>query len=238
MKSVGSASWWRSAVWWALLLVPAVLLAGEAPRYRGFVIDDSRVRNLPNLEAVRGATREQNDMVCAVGVPAEILAFFQSVPFAIVPSSAMPGPTPGLYAARDRMVRVTAGIVTTGHKPVLLHELLHAYHNQQLPGGFRNPDVARFYRLARSIPAYAPRSHMLQNDREFFACSATTYLFGVTAQEPFTREKLKESQPDFFAYLKKRFGPDAGAYQGSLTQPPRAAGTAPGSDSGADELPP
>ena len=220
MKLFGAVWRLRGAAWWVLLVLPAGLLGGETPQYRGFTIDDSRVRNMPNLEAVRTATKEQIDMVCAVGVPAEILAFFQSVPFEIVPQGVLPSSTPGLYSPRDRSVRVTAGIVTTGHKPVLLHELLHAYHDQRLPGGFENPDIARFYERAKAIPAYAQKSHMMQNDREFFACSATTYLFGVTAQEPFKREKLRDSQPDLLDYLKKLFGPNAGEYQGSLTHPP------------------
>ena len=51
---------------------------------------------------------------------------------------------------------------------------------------------------------------------EFFACAATTYLFGVTAQEPFQRSKIEEAQPELFAHLKSMFGPDAGSYAGSL----------------------
>jgi hypothetical protein len=237
MKPVGPVWWLRGAAWWALLALPAGLLGGETPRYRGFIIDDSRVQNMPNLEAVRAATKEQIDMVCAVGVPAEILAFFQGVPFEIIPQGVMPSGTPGLYSPRDRSVRVTAGIVTTGHKPVLLHELLHAYHDQRLPGGVENPDIARFYERAKAIPAYARKSHMMQNDREFFACSATTYLFGVTAQEPFKREKLRDNQPDFLDYLKKLFGSNAGEYQGSLTRPPNEEKAPPAKGTSATQTP-
>jgi len=220
---------WCQIVGWLLLLLPVSLL-GEAQKYRGFTIDDSAVRKMPNVEVVRAATREQIDMVCAVGLPQSVLTFFQSVPFEIVPPSAMPGATPGLYSAKDRSVRVTTALAATGHKPVLLHELLHAYHDQQLARGFNNPEIAHFYDRAKAISAYASTSHMMQNDREYFACSATTYLFGVTAQEPFKRAKISENQPDLVAYLKKLFGPNAGVYAGSLTQPPD-----PGNNPSADQ---
>ncbi|HZP60838.1 MAG TPA: hypothetical protein VFB27_10990, partial [Opitutaceae bacterium] len=127
-------------------------------------------------------------------------------------------PTPGLYDARTKSVRVAAGIVRVGHKPVLLHELLHAFHDQRLDGGFGNRTILGYFEEARTITAFAANSHMMENNREFFACSATTYLFGVTAQEPFERDKIKENQPEFFAYLKNLFGPNAGNYLGSLTR--------------------
>lgn len=198
------------------LALPVAMHGGEALRYRGFLIDDSRVRRLPNLDTIRAATIQQIDIVCAVGVPAEMLKFFQSVPFEIVPPGVIAPGNPGLYSYRTKTVQVTAIVVTAGHKPIMLHELLHAYHDQRIPDGFDNPDIARFYERARAIPAYAARSHMMLNDKEFFACSGTAYLFGVTAQEPFRREKVRDNQPEFYQYLKKLFGPTAGEYHGSL----------------------
>jgi len=215
------ASALRSAAVAALLLpfTPARLHGETADaKYRGFTIDDSAVRKMPEVEAMRTATKEQIDMVCAVGVPKEILEFFQSVPFALVPVGTIPRGTPGFYQSRSGGVRVVSNIITTGHKPVLLHELLHAYHDQKVKDGFKNRDIAGFYERARALDAYAAKSHMMQNDREFFACAATTYLFGVTAQEPFERAKIKTKQPELVAYLAKLFGPDAGNYAGSLTR--------------------
>ncbi len=187
--------------------------------YRGFTIDDSRVRKLPTLAAVRAATQEQIDMVCAVGVTPDVLAFFQRVPFRLVPAGTIPSGTPGFYGGRrDQSVDVVASIVSVGHKPVLLHELLHAYHDQLIPGGFGNGEIRRFYQRARNLSSFAPQSHMMSNEKEFFACAATTYLFGVTAQEPFQRANLRASQPEFYAYLEALFGPGAGSFPGSLTR--------------------
>lgn len=202
---------------WLALVLAAPLSATQ--NYRGFTIDDSAVQQLPNLEAVIAATKEQIDIVHAVGLPAEILSFVESVRFELVPTGTFKSPTPGIYAGRDsRAVKVSAAIATIGHKPVLLHELMHAYHDQRLERGFGNPAILGYYAKAQAIPAYAAKSHMMSNEKEFFACAATAYLFGVTAQEPFRREKVRENQPDFHDYLKNLFGPDAGRYAGSLTR--------------------
>jgi hypothetical protein len=206
----------------AIAAVLALVLAGPAAAtlaYRGFTIDDSAVQHAPGLPALLDATREQIDIVQAVGLPAEILVFMQGVKFQLVPAGTFKSPTPGRYMGRgEQSVQVSTAIVTTGHKPVLLHELLHAYHDQRIEKGFDNPTILALYREARTLPAYTAKSHMMSNDREFFACTATTYLFGVTAQEPFRREKVRDSQPACHDYLKKLFGPTAGNYAGSLTR--------------------
>ena len=197
------------------------LLLGAEPtevKYRGFAIDDSRIAAAGDLKAIIRATEEQIDIVWEVGLPDDILKFLQGVPFELVPVGSIARGSPGLYGGKERSVKVVSGIVAVGHKPVLLHELLHAFHDQKLKGGFRNPDVSRYFQEARSASLFEPKSHMMQNDREFFACAATTYLFGVTAQEPFLREKLKGRQPAFVDYLKGIFGPAAGAFAGSLTR--------------------
>lgn len=189
--------------------------ASADSKYRGFTIIDSQVQNLEKHDELLAATKEQIDIVYEVGLSAEVLTFFQSVPFELVPAGTMR--SPGRYAGKLRGVQVASSIIAEGHKPILLHELLHAYHDQRIEAGFKNPDIIKYFDYARRVDAYAPRSHMMQNEREFFACAATTYLFGVTAQEPFQRAKVQNSQPEFFAYLKALFGPTAGSYVGSLT---------------------
>jgi hypothetical protein len=189
--------------------------ASADSKYRGFTIIDSQVQNMEKHEELLAATKEQIDIVYEVGLSAEVLTFFQSVPFELVPAGTIR--SPGHYAGRLRGVQVASSITAERHKPVLLHELLHAYHDQRIKEGFGNPDIIKYFGHARLMSAYAPRSHMMANEREFFACAATTYLFGVTAQEPFQRAKVKNSQPEFFAYLQALFGPTAGRYTGSLT---------------------
>ncbi len=206
-------------MWWLGLAASA--MAGAAPAaqtYRGFTIDDSGVRQQSDHAAILAATKEQIDIVHAVGLPPDVLAFVGSVNFELVPAGTFRSPTPGLYTGKgDRSVKVSAAIVTTGHKPVLLHELMHAYHDQRIADGFGNKAILGYYKRALAIPAYAAKSHMMSNEKEYFACAATAYLFGVTAQEPFRREKVRENQPDAYEFLKKLFGPGAGSYAGSLT---------------------
>jgi hypothetical protein len=193
--------------------------ASAAQTYRGFTIDDSGVRNQANLAAIIAATKEQIDIVHAVGLPPDILTFVESVNFELVPDGTFRSPTPGLYSGKgDRSVKVSAAIVTTGHKPVLLHELMHAFHDQRIADGFQNKVILDYYKKAKALPAYAAKSHMMSNEKEYFACAATAYLFGVTAQEPFRREKIQDNQPNAYEFLKKLFGSDAGSYAGSLTR--------------------
>ena len=204
------------------ILVFALALAGPltaSETYRGFTIDESAVRRQADLAAIIAATKEQIDIVHAVGLPPDILAFVESVKFELVPTGTFKAPTPGIYTGRrNQNVQVSEAIVTTGHKPVLLHELMHAYHDQRIEHGFGNPAILGFYRQAQAMPAYAAKSHMMSNEMEYFACTATAYLFGVTAQEPFNRGKVRQHQPDYYDYLRKLFGPDAGGYAGSLTR--------------------
>lgn len=197
------------------MALPTFLSVAVTTQYRGFTIDETDVQGLANLDVVRSAIREQVDFVYAVGLPESVLKFFQGVPFQIMRDNSKKT-SPGLYSARARKVEVTARIVQTGHKPVLLHELLHALHDQRIKGGYGNLEILGFYRAGQQLSGFAQNSHMLKNEKEYFACAGTAYLFGVTAQEPFSRTKLQETQPKFLEYLRALFGPGAGNYAGSL----------------------
>ena len=59
--------------------------------------------------------------------------------------------------------------VVPPEKPVLLHELLHAYHFRVLPGALQNPDLLRFYGIARQNELYPPDAYVLKNVQEYFA---------------------------------------------------------------------
>jgi hypothetical protein len=202
----------------ALGLIASLFLlrpASADTKYRGFTIIDSQIESMEKHEKLLAATKSQIDIVYEVGLSAEVLTFFQSVPVELVPAGTIK--SPGRYAGRLRGVQLAAGLTSAGHKPILLHELLHAFHDQRIDEGFKNPEILKYFDRAKQVAAYARKSHMMQNAGEFFACTATTYLFGVTAQEPFQRGRVKDNQPEFFAYIKALFGPTAGSYTGSLT---------------------
>jgi hypothetical protein len=59
---------------------------------------------------------------------------------------------------------------------VLLHELMHIYHSQRLPGGRNNPDALRFYREELARGGFPRNACLLTNAGEFFAMTASTVL--------------------------------------------------------------
>lgn len=107
------------------------------------------------------------------------------------------------------VVMIRPSLMRYAKDPVMLHELLHAYHAQLLPNGFRNEGVLRHYNFAKSKQLYPADTYALTNEREFFAVTASVFLFGKDSEhEPFTRENLKQKQPEYFKYLVGLFGVD------------------------------
>jgi len=110
------------------------------------------------------------------------------------------------------VVMVRPAMMQYAQDPVVLHELLHAYHARWMPNGFENKGIKQFYNQAQSKQVYDKEAYALKNHREFFAVTASIFLAGNDAvHEPYTRAKLKEKQPDYFKYLVGLFGfdPDA-----------------------------
>jgi hypothetical protein len=109
---------------------------------------------------------------------------------------------------RDRVVYVRPSIKFGPQNPILLHEMLHAFHDQIMPQGFANQGVLFHYNLVKSKQLYPAEAYLLTNHMEFFAVTAAVFLYGKDAKEPFTRANLKEKQPDYFKYLVGLFGFD------------------------------
>jgi hypothetical protein len=107
------------------------------------------------------------------------------------------------------IVMIRPSMMRSAQDPVMLHEMLHAYHAKLLPNGYRNEGILTQYNLAKSKKIYPDDSYVLKNEREFFAITASVFLSGKdSAHEPFTRENLKEKQPEYFKYLVGLFGFD------------------------------
>jgi hypothetical protein len=92
-------------------------------------------------------------------------------------------------------------------KPVILHELMHAYHDQKLSGGFGNTEIQQFYQQAKNSGQFPANSYMLSSVGEYFAMMSSVYLHGSAARDPNTRQEIKDKQPDFYQWLVKEFGP-------------------------------
>jgi hypothetical protein len=188
---------------------------GAPWQHRGFRCDMSGIDGTELAAEVHAAVREQIDIVCAIGLQPGALDYFRTIPLKVV---GFREGSPGRYNDSNT-VELSVAIVAYHHRPVLLHEFLHAFHEHELKNGIRNQEIRTYYQRAKQKDVYSSKSHMMDNVQEFFACSATTYLVGYTGQEPFLREKLRSNQPQFFEHLQALFGPDTGTYEGSREGP-------------------
>ena len=114
----------------------------------------------------------------------------------------------GVVLVRPIMLDASVVAKRYAQQPVMLHELLHAYHANIMPQGFKNPGVLLHYNLAKSGNIYPPETYLMSNEREFFAVTASVFLYGKAEGEPGTRENFKKSQPDYYQYLVWLFGFD------------------------------
>ena len=175
--------------------------------YRGITVDISAAQGLPNLAVITNSLKHQVDIVVDCGARADVLTFFKAQEVFVKPGQTDGG---GHFAANSNGVTIDAA-VDAPEKPVLLHELLHAYHFRVLPQAFANPDVLRFYDNAREGACYPPDSYVMKNVREFFAVTASLYLWGNVDRPPHNRATLREKQPVYYRWLGEQFGVLKGA---------------------------
>jgi hypothetical protein len=177
-------------------------------QYHGFTIDDQL---LGDDDKARFASQSapsviaQLGMVEAAGLPPEILAFFKRTPILVDPN--LRG-NPGFFTVRGGAGAVQIQpIVFPANKPILLHELLHAYHFHVL--SLQNKPIIDAYDLALrndAYPAQFRKAHFLENAKEYFAVTATIFLFGPVQQPPFNCAVLSHSDPAYLAFLATTFG--------------------------------
>jgi hypothetical protein len=170
--------------------------------YRGFTVDMSAAQGAPNLAAIEISLKHQLDIVADCGANPKILDFFKSQEIFLKPGQGDGG---GHFSSNSKGVTLDVA-VDPPQKPVVLHELLHAYHWRVLPGAFRNPDILRFYQRARQGEFYPADSYVLKNPQEFFAVTASLYLWGNVDRPPHTRATLREKQPVYYKWLGDLFG--------------------------------
>lgn len=118
-------------------------------------------------------------------------------------------------------IPVAAGFASIGHQSVqpwsVLHELAHAYHDQEL--GFDHPAVKAAWEKYRDKSDYAANTlhingnktkhYALTNPMEFFAEMSESY-FGQNDFYPFNRAELKTAEPEIFELLQAIWGPHRG----------------------------
>jgi hypothetical protein len=101
---------------------------------------------------------------------------------------------------------MTRPLVHDGGRPTMLHELLHAFHHHMMPKGTQNPEVLLYYNHAKGENLYSADAYLLTNEREYFAVTASVFLYGKDG--PLTRSDLKQTQPDYYKYLARLFEHD------------------------------
>jgi hypothetical protein len=156
----------------------------------------------PNFVQIANALMRQIDITAGCGVKAEIMTFFKNQRITAVPSTGKGGGRFGPAIG----VEIDTNPLPPPDNPVLLHELIHALHHGYMPNGNANPDVERFFQIAKQNNLYPQAHYMMSNKNEFFAVSASLYLWGVIARAPFKRENLQAAQPVYYGWLGDVFG--------------------------------
>jgi hypothetical protein len=100
-----------------------------------------------------------------------------------------------------------------------LHELAHGFHNRVIKDGFDNAEIKTAYEHAKASGEYDKverwhgngkpntfeRAYAMTNPMEYFA-ENTEAFFSRNDFFPFTREELKQTDPEMFALLAKLWG--------------------------------
>jgi hypothetical protein len=198
------------------LVLPACVLLGipvasigssEEPQtewnIEGFLVQQGSVpkaaveKNLPSI-------RRQIKIVVSVDLPEEVLRYMRTVPIVI---SKRPSEykSEGLYSnLTGRWVVELVPENIPSARPVLLHELLHAYHREFLKTSTEIP-MAYEKALRSPLRNQFPGAHFLSSEKEFLAVLASTYLFGRIQQPPYVCSALLKDQQEFLEFLAKVF---------------------------------
>jgi hypothetical protein len=173
--------------------------------YQGMQVDIGAIHDAANRDAIVAALHRQIDIVDSSGLDAATLAFLKSVPVRLRVAAGGGGGNPGAYSSESRSIVLDGQVYPASH-PILLHELMHAWHDQRVAGGMQNAEILKLYQQARDGGKFPTGSYMLANVREYFAMMASVYLYGSAARDPLTRDRIRQLQPDCYAWLERTFG--------------------------------
>lgn len=182
-----------------------LVIAGSAAAAdsHGFHVDDPQNALTPEAQA---SLDEQLQIVESVGLPQAVLDKLRQTRIVINPD--LRG-QPGIFTTRGgEGVVLVRPVRFPANKPILLHELLHAYDFDTFR--MADPKIEATYRRARDgdlFPAQFQSSHFLANAKEFFAVTGTLYLFGDIQQPPFRCASLARLGQEYLDFLAAQFGP-------------------------------
>jgi hypothetical protein len=177
----------------------------DSIQIHGFTVEYAKV-GLEKLQRMRPSLERQMQIVEASDLPPAILEFFRGIPVVMVERM-----DAGFgHARRDeagrQIVEILAARVPTD-RPILLHELLHAYHGVKLGP---TPMIRDSYRQAIQTGYYKQysKAHFLEAPNEYFAVIGSIFLYGKRIdQPPFDCKLTAKYQPQFIDFLTEQFGP-------------------------------
>lgn len=185
----------------ALWMVATVAIADV--QHAGFTVSERHLHAAGHPELSPETARavvDQLKIVEAASVPTDVLDFFKSVDISFDPDLA---DHQGIFREFANKGEVRLRPVSFDRsRPVLLHELLHAFHFYKL--GLDHPSIISAYLKARAETIGAERVYFLSNPKEFFAVTASIYLVGDIRQPPFSCKALRD--PAYVAFLRGHFG--------------------------------
>ena len=173
--------------------------------YKDFAIDMAGAANANNLDAIETSLKKQLDIVAGCGAKPEIIAFFRKQKIRLGPKAVSGHDDGGGHFIPGVGIELNA-VPQPADKPILLHELLHAFHTYQMPGGAENAEITQFYDNAVRKQIWPANESFMRNKVEFFAVTASLYLWGHVARLPNNRETLRARQPLYYKWLGQLFG--------------------------------
>lgn len=107
------------------------------------------------------------------------------------------------------VIKLRPNMLKYAQDPIILHELLHAYHAKLMAGGLENLGIRAWHAKAVSKNVFPKEEYAMTNPQEFFAVTASVFLAGKESiHEPHTRARLKEKLPKYYKFLVELFGFD------------------------------
>lgn len=168
--------------------------------YHGFQIDASAAQRQEAPERTVKALQRQVDLVEHVGLTPEILASLRTNRVLADPSKT--GEADRYVPGQGVVVNVTR---LDPKRPILLTGLLKAYHEQRLSSGVLAGDVDHYRLEALTRHDWPKGALMLRSDSDFFALTSAAYLYGAITWEPYSRAKLRRTQPGYCRWLASLF---------------------------------
>ena len=90
---------------------------------------------------------------------------------------------------------------------VLIHELLHAYHDRKMDMEAKKRVTAYYEEAPRAYNL--PRTeYAMSNEQEFFAVTGSIYLRGTSSRKPHDRTTIRATQPEYYKFLGELFDPE------------------------------